>query len=78
MKEGKLPESRVHTCEFCGMKFPHRDRLTRHRITKHTKEFPFLCDQCPYGSTSKAMLESHLKRHRFLDDQAENGENFLK
>lgn len=73
LREGKLPESRTFTCEFCDMKFAHSDRLKRHRIVKHTKEYPFLCDQCPFGSTSKAELESHIKRHLFVDESSDHG-----
>ena len=73
LREGKLPESQTHACDFCGRKFVTKDRLRRHRIVLHTKDFPFLCDQCPFGATSKAQMDDHLQRHRFKDDKAENG-----
>ena len=73
-KEGKLPESQLFTCEFCGKKFCHSDRLQLHRIRVHTKEYPYICDQCPFKSRIKRSLDKHLERHKIEKDKAANGE----
>ena len=73
-----MPESDMFTCNFCGKKFCHSDRLRVHRIRAHTKDFPFICDQCPYKTTDKSYLDVHLARHKFKKDQEENGDNILE
>lgn len=47
------------------MRFRTRERLNFHVIRKHTKEYPFVCDECPFKTVNKGFLVEHKKMHEF-------------
>ena len=60
------PEDREKTavCDHCGKAYHHNSDLTRHKIVKHTKEFPLKCDKCGLGflSCKRKNYEKHITK----------------
>eukprot|EP00095_Tigriopus_kingsejongensis_P002665 maker-scaffold1023_size69924-snap-gene-0.17 protein:Tk02665 transcript:maker-scaffold1023_size69924-snap-gene-0.17-mRNA-1 annotation:"zinc finger and scan domain-containing protein 2 isoform x3" len=62
-----------HQCDLCGETFTNNFLLKNHRIQKHTKDFPFNCPDCGYGTVWKQAFDMHRKTHLreqgFLEDE---------
>ena len=66
-KPFKLGVYKVPTCEICGKMFGYQSQLYVHQ-RYHTGERNYNCDNCDFGTNSKASLENHiLKVHLGLD-----------
>ena len=63
MKRKILEGTGGFPCSECGERFPTNERLTFHKIHKHTKAYPYICDKCSYGTTSRLQFKRHLAKH---------------
>lgn len=60
-------------CPYCGKILPYFSEYQRH-LRKHTGERPFACPLCPYATTRKAHLKTHLmKIHKTLQHEPDIG-----
>nr|XP_027207199.1 zinc finger X-chromosomal protein-like [Penaeus vannamei] len=50
-----------YTCPYCGKGFHYKTDIVRHQRV-HTGEKPFKCPHCPYCSTQKGNLRSHMAK----------------
>eukprot|EP00094_Tigriopus_californicus_P005069 TCALIF_04883-PA protein Name:"Similar to ZNF850 Zinc finger protein 850 (Homo sapiens)" AED:0.09 eAED:0.09 QI:0/0.33/0.14/0.85/0.5/0.28/7/399/1084 len=76
-KKKKLAASwKSHQCDLCGDTFSTNFLLKNHRIQKHTKDFPYKCEYCAYGTVWKQGYEMHRKTHLrdkgFLEEESKD------
>ncbi|KAK4315613.1 hypothetical protein Pmani_013177 [Petrolisthes manimaculis] len=48
-------------CPYCAKILPYLSEYQRH-MRKHTGERPFACPHCPYATTRKSHLKTHLMK----------------
>ncbi|XP_050692055.1 protein tramtrack, beta isoform-like isoform X9 [Eriocheir sinensis] len=60
---GAGASKRCHWCHICKREFPFPSKLTEHMRT-HTGEKPFACPFCPFRTSLKWNLKSHMSRHQ--------------
>ena len=67
-------------CDDCGMSFVSKSDLKRHQITRHTKDFPFKCENCGMGflNCKKSNYEIHVAKCGKLYTCDECGKVFNK
>ncbi|KAK3877150.1 hypothetical protein Pcinc_018105 [Petrolisthes cinctipes] len=56
-----VPPSGWIRCPYCAKILPYLSEYQRH-MRKHTGERPFACPLCPYATTRKSHLKTHLMK----------------
>ncbi|XP_072043870.1 uncharacterized protein [Amphiura filiformis] len=57
----RKPIVRNHMCELCGLALATNAALKKHRVSVHTREKLYHCNQCDYTTTHKNNVQSHIK-----------------
>ena len=63
MKTTKRTEKK-YICDDCGKAFIGKGDLDRHKIIKHTRDFPLKCEKCGLGfiNSKRKQFEKHIER----------------
>lgn len=59
-------QSLSFSCGDCDLKFRQKLQLKKHRIIKHTGQYPLSCSQCQKGFLNTKSLNRHKRIHDFV------------
>ncbi|KAF5369876.1 hypothetical protein D9758_001072 [Tetrapyrgos nigripes] len=73
------PSSRPYECEYCNDRFPQKTSLKIHVSSKHTKDYPWQCPDCPSKYNDPARLHRHrMGSHQYVPRDISRNSNKVR